>query len=119
MYLKEYGLSKKKETEILKTDKSYQYWIDTLFEKCVKMFKWEGLPLSIPQKEIETRLILQGYCGFLKDSKVGLMVASGSMSGVTQYYDEFTTFTYAVPTAMGGNKRINKECVIIDNNIGS
>lgn len=116
MYLKEYGLSKKKETEILKTDKSYQYWIDTLFEKCVKMFRWKGLPLSIPQKEIETRLILQGYCGFLKDSKVGLMVASGSMSGVTQYYDEFTTFTYAVPTAMGGNKRINKECVIIDNN---
>lgn len=116
MYLKEYGLSRKKENEILKIDKSYQYWIDTLFEKCVKIFRWNGLPNNIPQKEIETRLILNGFCGFTKDSKVGLMVATGSLSGVTQYYDEFTSFTYACPTARGGTKEINKDCIIIDNN---
>ena len=115
MYLTKYGLSKKTEKDILKLDYSFNYWCDMLFEKCMRIFTWTGL--SFPQKEIENRLLIEGFCGFLKDSKVGFMVASGGMSGVTQYYDEFTTFNWStVGVANTKSRVIGKDCVIINNN---
>ena len=115
MYLSHYGLGKKAEKDILKLDYSFKYWSDILFEKCTRIFTWTGLPF--PQKEIESRLLINGYCGFLKDIKVGLMVASGGMSGVTQYYDEFTTFNWStVGVANTKSRTIGKDCVIINNN---
>ena len=115
MYLSHYDLGKKAEKDMLKLDYSFEYWSDILFEKCMRIFTWTGL--SFPQKEIESRLLIDGYCGFLKDSKVGLMVASGGMSGVTQYYDEFTTFNWSsVGVASTKSRAIGKECVIINNN---
>lgn len=113
MFLTKY--EKKIEKGTLEIEQSYTYWVETLFEKCVRIFKWEGLPESIPQKEIEMRLISEGFCGFVKDGIKGLMVASGSMYGVTQYFDEFTNFKYAVATCKGGSPAIGKECVIINN----
>lgn len=115
MYLTKYGLSKKTEKDILKLDYSFKYWSDMLFEKCMRIFTWSGLPF--PQKEIESRLLINGYCGFLNDSKKGLMAANGGMSGVTQYYDEFTTFNWSAPAVANTNTRaIGKDCVIINNN---
>lgn len=115
MFLYEYGLcnNKKIEEQQLLIDKSYKYWQDTLFEKCIRIFNWSGLPF--PQKEIEMRLLLNGFCGVVDDALKGVMVATGSMSGVTQYFDEFTDFTYASATARGGTKKINRDCVIVNN----
>ena len=115
MYLSHYGLGKKAEKDILKLDYSFKYWSDMLFEKCMRIFTWTGL--QFPQKEIESRLLVDGYCGFLKDTKVGLMVASGGMSGVTHYYDEFTTFNWStVGVANTKSRTIGKDCIIINNN---
>ena len=115
MYLTKYGLSKKTEKDILKLDYSFKYWSDMLFEKCMRIFSWTGLPF--PQKEIENRLLIDGFCGFLKDSKAGFMVATGGMYGVTQYYDEFTMFKWSAP-AVANTKSctIGKDCIIINNN---
>ena len=115
MFLNAYaGKFRKKEEKMqVTTVNSYAYWTDTLFEKCLRIFEWDGLPF--PQKEIEMRLIMDGFCGFVKDGIKGLMVASGGMSGPTQYFDEFEQFTYAAATAQGGTKKIGKDCVIIDN----
>ena len=115
MFLNQYAnnINKKDEKEELKLDKSIQFWKEALFEKAIRIFVWDGLPF--PQKEIEIRLLLNGFCGFLKDAQAGIMVATGSMSGVTHYYDEFTQFTYAAPKAFGGTKKIDSECVIINN----
>jgi hypothetical protein len=114
MFLGNYN-KKQLEKKLMELDASIDYWIEMLFEKCVRMFTWKGLPESIPQKEIEIRLISEGYCGFVRDAKRGLMVASGGMSGPTQYYDEFTSFTYAAATAAGGTYKIGRDCCIIDN----
>ena len=115
MFLSKYKLNKKVEKDILKLDYSFNYWSDMLFEKCMRIFTWTGLPF--PQKEIESRLLIDGYCGFLKDSKAGLMVASGGMSGVTQYYDEFTMFNRSAPAVANTKSRtIGKDCIIINNN---
>lgn len=113
MFLSQYDVGKKEEEKILKIEWSYKYWKETLFEKCVRIFEWENLPF--PQKEIEMRLLLSGYCGFIDDKFCGFMVADGGMSGATQYFDEFTQFTYAAATAHGGQVPIDKKCVIINN----
>ena len=114
MYLKNNKLSKDI-TDSLMLTSSYNYFSEMLFEKSCRLFKWSKLPNNIPQKEIETRLIYYGYCGLVNDKNKGMMIASGGMSGVTQYSDEFTQFTYAAPTARGGTLNIGKDCIIIDN----
>ena len=114
MFISNYN-KKQLEKKMMELDASIDYWIEMLFEKCVRIFTWNGLPAAIPQKEIEIRLIGDGFCGMAKDAKKGLMVASGGLSGPTQYYDEFTNFTYAAATAAGGTFTIGKNCCIIDN----
>lgn len=93
-------------------------YVDTcnlLFEKCVRIFKWNGLPEILPQREIEKYLISLGFCGFVKDEKCGYMVSNGGMSSPTQYDDVFKKFAYARPTAKGGTVTIGEDCVIIRN----
>ena len=106
-------IDKKLEKDEMKLDRSIIYWKNYLFEKIVRIFEWNGLPF--PQREIEARLILNGYCGVVNDGNLGIMVADGGMSGVTQYHDIFTHFTYAAPTAKGGTLEIGKDCVIVNN----
>ena len=115
MFLENYGFSKQFEKNEFKIDSSIKYWCNMLFEKIARIFVWNGLPDDIPQREIETRLILNGFCGVVRDGKKGIMIASGGMSGTTQYADIFTKFTYSAPTAQGGTKVIGKDCVIINN----
>lgn len=115
MFIENYYSDKKIEKEVLELPKSLDYWLETLFEKCVRIFEWAGLPKSIPQKEIEQRTILDGYGGMVKDSKAGFVVASGGLSGVTPYCDEFKNFTFAAPTCAGGTFEIGKNAVIIEN----
>ena len=115
MFIENYYSDKKIEKEVLQLPRSLNYWMETLFEKCVRMFEWRGLPKSIPQKEIEQRLILDGYCGMVNDTRAGLIVASGGLSGVTPYCDEFKNFTYAAPTCAGGTTELGKNAVLIEN----
>lgn len=115
MFIENYYSDKKIEKEVLELPRSLNYWTETLFEKCVRMFEWRGLPESIPQKEIEQRLILDGYCAMVNDKKAGLIVASGGLSGVTPYCDEFKNFTYAAPTCEGGMVDLGKNAVLIEN----
>lgn len=82
-------------------------------DRLCRLFIYDGLPF--PQHELEFRALMAGYAGVVKDEKRGVMTAWGSMSGVTQYDDIFTKFTYAAPTAKGGTKMIGKEAVILRN----
>lgn len=117
MFLEEYEKTFKADEDAekneLKLQASVRYWREVLFEKTIRIFEWQGLPF--PQREIEMRLLLNGFCGFVNDIKAGLMVASGSMSGPTEYFDVFKSFTYAAPTAWGGTKKIGKNCVLMNN----
>lgn len=90
----------------------YKYWKNRLFEFVNKLFTWELE--DIPQKEIETRLILYGMCGIVKP-KDKLLAVNVNLYGITNYYDEFTQFNYATPL-LNGEARINENGVLIDNN---
>lgn len=89
--------------------------VNLLFEKCVRIFKWNEVPKNLPQREIEKYAIALGFCGFVNDKKCGYMVSNGGMTGPTQYDDVFKKFTYSRPTAKGGTVTIGEECVIIRN----
>ena len=112
-YINSFFDNEHKEENELKLKASVNYWCNALLEKTIRIFEWTGLPF--PQREIEMRTLINGFCGFVNDKKVGLMVASGSMSGVTQYFDVFTNFTYAAPTAYGGTVKIGTDCIIVQN----
>ena len=47
-----YNTNLKKENK-LTYDKAFMYWRERLCEKCMYIFKWDGLPEEIEQKEIE------------------------------------------------------------------
>lgn len=93
--------------------KAYTAWRNTLVERVINIFEWKNLPFK--QKEIEILLTFVGFCGITKSKKSELMAVYGSMSGVTNYPDQFTTFTYATPLE-SGIKQIDKDIVVIDNN---
>lgn len=78
--------------------KNYDFWSRYLMERVARLFEWEGLPF--PQKELEFRLLTNGYCAIVPKDK-SYMVANCSLSGVTEYYDEFTTMTWATPKGSG------------------
>lgn len=107
------GTVEKERQTRLTLDESFVFWRNVLFEKICRIFIWDGLPF--PQKELETRLMLEGYAGVVDDGKKGIMCAIGSMSGATQYWDEFVSFTYSAATAQGGTRKIGKNCTIISN----
>lgn len=105
---------KKNNSRKLNFNKSFIYWRNALLEKCMRIFEWNGLPESIPQKEIEIRLIFRGFAGFVKH-KSDLIVTWGEMSGITDYADEFINFTFATPL-FNGFRKIGDNCIIVNNN---
>lgn len=91
----------------------YHYWKETLFERCMRLFKWECG--DIPQKEIEQRLLLTGFCIITKNKDGKLVCASGGLYEQDIYYDEFKKVTYNL-VGESGERTIGKDCVIISNN---
>lgn len=106
-----YNTNLKKENK-LTYDKAFMYWRERLCEKCMYIFKWDGLPEEIEQKEIEYPLIFFGYGGFLKDGK--FLSCRVGLHGVTDYPDEFTTMIYATPLH-NGSRKIGLDSVLISN----
>lgn len=98
----------------LNFNRSFRTWKGMLTERVINIFKWSNLPM--PQKEIEIVLAFTGFVGFTrfrKSKELGSVY--GSMSGVTNYPDIFTNFTYATPLE-SGVRTIDKDIVVIDNN---
>ena len=50
------------------------------------MFKYEGLPETIPQKYLENYLLVNGHCGVFMNGDKGLVVSNGSWSGIPDLY---------------------------------
>lgn len=112
MYLEEFCDIKTYRSGKPQFKNSFRYWRNRLFEQVNKLFTWEGLPFK--QKEIETRLILHGYCGIIKDGEE-LIATQINMNGVTNYYDEFVEMDFTTPL-IHGKRTIDEDSVVVDNN---
>lgn len=93
-------------------DELFSYWKRHLFERCINLFKWKGLPM--PQREIEFNLLYNGFCGYVYHNNE-YIATHGGMFGVTNYPDIFTGYTFATPKT-NGIMKIGTNCVIINNN---
>ena len=110
----------KDEQDVLKLDQSYTYWFYTLFERVLRIFEWKGLDNICDQRQLETRLLIDGYCGFVNDAYTGYSITRGTFFGVTEYSTipliaEYLQFVYANPVMRGGEPVIGKECTICNN----
>lgn len=119
MYL--YGYYKLNRKQDYTYSARFKFWLEMLFEKCVRIFEWQGLPETIPQHEIEKELVLHGFCGVVKSdiNNKFYAIENGGLTGVTEYKDIFTRFVFGNQgkAFRGGknNYKIGKDCVIVKN----
>ncbi len=98
---------------------NYDYWVEQLFERIMRLFVWENtetedVKKSIKPKEIEQRLILAGHCG-ITELKGELTAMYGSFHGVTKYQDEFKNYNVRCPIH-SSSREIGKDIIVINNN---
>lgn len=86
-----------------------------LFNKLLTMFKYRNLPDTLPQVEIEKRLLLNGYV-CVAEYENNLYAFDGGLGGELDVYYRPTTCIVANP-ALKLNKvyEIDKDCIILKN----
>lgn len=93
----------------------YDYRKNQLLEYMMQLFTWHGLPDSIPAHEPDLYLFMWGRCAFNTDRKKNELIAViPETSGCTNYFDEFTNYTWATPI-QGGRQYIDVNGVIVNN----
>lgn len=101
----------------------YRYWTNNLFERLIRLFEWEntyeienGKIVGVEPKQIETRLILRGFCAIskIKESDEELTAFFASMFGPTKYFDEWKQVNIHCPI-YAGTRTIGRDAAIINN----
>lgn len=83
----------------------YNYWFARLLNITLSMFEYEGLPKSLPQREIELQLQLTGHCViFERNGK--LITTYVGCYDFDEYY-QTTKGVYAQPILKSGNLTLN------------
>lgn len=95
----------------------YVYWFNKLLDVCINMFVYEGLPDTLPAREIETCLLLQadGHATIYYTPQHGLVCVWSELYGYDMYYKP-DMVSFANPVLGSGNLRIGKDCEVIYNN---
>ncbi len=65
---------------------------DYLLTKTLSMFEWDGLPETLPSKELEKLLQVNGYA-FITEVNGGIYAFSGGLGGLQDVYGNPTTIT--------------------------
>lgn len=94
----------------------FRYWFYKLLNICLDIFDYDGLPSSLPEREIELNLILTGHALIIPDKKGGLFTPISSIFNFDRYYQP-TNAVFANPVIIDGKTyRIGEDCEIIYNN---
>ena len=105
----------KKMYDVADVPTSYKYWFYKLLGLTLTMFDYEGLPESLPAREIELQLQLTNHCvTFMKKGKI--WTTETSLFEPDEYYQP-RRFTYAQPVLGSGTKNLNDAdvCIIYNN----
>lgn len=92
----------------------FQYWYWKLFNILQDMFVYEGLPLSLPAREIEIQLLLTGHCVVFSDNE-DIVTTNTNIFGFDRYYYPVKA-TFANPKMRSKTLTIGEDCEIIYNN---
>ena len=86
-----------------------------MLDRTQSMFRWSGLPKTIPERILELYLQINGFCAFT-EYKDSLYIFTGGLGGKQDEYYRPTVFTVANPALnFSANLKIGDECVIIPN----
>lgn len=105
----------KKMYDVADVPTSYKYWFYKLLGLTLTMFDYEGLPESLPAREIELQLQLTNHCvTFMKKGKI--WTTETSLFEPDEYYQP-RRFTYAQPVLGSGTKNLSDAdvCIIYNN----
>ena len=100
---------------IYNKDIALENFIDNMLIKCRAMFKWRGLPITIPERILEQFLTENGNCVFTKiDTEY--YVFTGGLGGELNEYYEPTLYTVANPyLKISKAYNIDENCVLMRN----
>lgn len=76
-----------------------KYWFAKLLNITLSIFEWDGLPESLPQREIELQLQLTGWCDVFRrrnDKNNHIVTTYTGLYNFDEYYQP-TRLTYAQP----------------------
>lgn len=94
----------------------YDYWRCVLLNKIIRLFKYEGLPATIPAIELEKILLLTGQAAIVR-SEYGFVAVPAAPYGVGLYPTYYPRAIWATPLVKGDGV-INKDLVLIRNDNG-
>lgn len=119
MFLHNYFNNNKNAKSLSKTsgtfEAGYDYWSEALFERTMRIFVWKKT-ISVPPKEIESPLIIDGTCGVSNKYKGNIAAFHGAFGGApTVYYDDFKKYNVNSPV-YSASLDVDKDVVVIDNN---
>lgn len=96
--------------------KGYLYYKNFLFEKLIKIFKYENLPPTIPQEALEDYILHFGFAGITNNEKYGLVAVPCTKYGVGLYPRYEPLAQYCTPLMQGRNLIVGKDIVVVKNN---
>ena len=94
----------------------YVYYKNFLFEKLIKIFKYENLPPTIPQEALEDYILHFGFAGITRNEKFGMVAVPCTKYGVGLYPRYEPLAQYCTPLMQGKNLIIGKDIVVVKNN---
>ena len=95
--------------------KSVQHYVGYMLDRCESMFEYDNLPDSIPKRNLELMLMVNGFVCITKVNDK-LYAFWGSLGGEPNEYYEPTICIVANPyLKFNKDLRINKDCIIIRN----
>lgn len=96
-------------------DHAIDQHVSYMLDRTQSMFKWSGLPDSIPQRILELYLQINGNVCFYRYDGT-LYVFTGGLGGEPDVYYRPTLYTVANPALKwSASLRIDEECVIMPN----
>lgn len=98
----------------------YNYWLSYFVDMTTDLFKWLGLPATLPGEEIEKRLVRNGFSICFKHPVEGIVTSDGSLYDFDFYrqyrkfnvYNPYRTFLLRF---LPNGKTIGKDGVVIYN----
>ena len=97
----------------------YNYYVDYLYEKLIRIFKYENLPDTIPRDALENYILTFGYGGITKtklDGEEILVAVPCTKYGVGLYPMYEPLAQYCTPLIQGTGLKVGIDIVIVKNN---
>ena len=97
----------------------FNYYVNYLYEKLIRIFKYENLPDTIPRDALENYILTFGYGGITKTNYNGndiIVAVPATKYGVGLYPRYEPLAQYCTPLIQGTDLVIGKDIVIIKNN---